>query len=349
MSPFRLIFPLMIALALFVALAVSIDIPIGDVVSVLRGFPVIAMAGVIGATAVFILLSALKWRMVVREVSGQGNGIKNWGFYLFYTSLGAALSLVTTVHASMAVSRAIGVKRHLGQSALSGAAGSLFEQLFDVGVLLQFALAGFVTLAFGHGVFTWIALSIAFCVLSGGLLAVVSLFRQQLLPKLSRLPVRFNRKLSDLLQWFAEPSALRIFSPGFVLGMYALSLARYLVLMLRAFIVLWAVNAPVAWTDFPGAFSLVQLSKLISITPAGLGITEWTWSGIWLWMGYPIETTIPFILANRVFGSLSLIIVLAVVYLAAVLAPRVLASGEATSSASSPTTPGGHPQNGTAG
>ena len=78
MSPFRLIFPLMIALALFVALAVSIDIPIGDVVSVLRGFPVIAMAGVIGATAVFILLSALKWRMVVREVSGQGNGIKNW-------------------------------------------------------------------------------------------------------------------------------------------------------------------------------------------------------------------------------------------------------------------------------
>ena len=163
----RYILPLLAAVALTVGLIVHSGITFSEFRHAISGFSVASVLGVLACTAVFLLLSSVKWRMVMRRVGAESRHLEGWAPYVYYTSLGAALSIFMTVHVSVAVTRALGAKLHLKQSPIVGAGASVYEQMFDLGVLVLFVLSTLFALLFGLDPLGWAIASASAVVLAG--------------------------------------------------------------------------------------------------------------------------------------------------------------------------------------
>lgn len=311
MRSLRHIVPLLAAAALIAALLVSADVTLAEFYRAIGGFSVTSAIAVLACTAAFLLLSSLKWRMVM-ALFAEGRQ-PHWGLYVLYTGLGAVLSLVMMPHLAMGMARALGAKYHLGQSPVTAAAASVYEQIFDIGVLMLFAAATVLVIAFGLDAASWIAVAGCLIVAAALVLPAAGEWGISVLLRLMAVPARYNDRAKLALEWFGGAEARRAFSRGVVVQLFLISVTRYLFLLLRGFVVLWAVGLPITEEDFVNVFALVQLSKLVSVTPAGLGVSEWTWSALLVWWGTSLDGAVQFVLVNRAVTSLSLVAFLALV------------------------------------
>lgn len=287
------ILPLVVALALLGGLWAATDVAWADIAEVFATLEPLPLVGVFLCILALVTLSAVKWRMVMEAL---GEAPQGWSVYLFYTSLGAALSLVFVIHVSVPMARALGTKLHLDRPIATGVGASVYEQVFDVLVLLVFTLPAIAMFFWGLSVSSalWLALA---CFAGGGVLLITLLNATRL------TTARLIPRLAPIL------SSAALTAPRFIARIYMISVARYVLLMVQAFLVLVATNLPISWPDFGSAFALVQLSKLIAITPAGLGVAEITWSAILSSMGYPAGDALKFVIANRATSSAALLAV----------------------------------------
>lgn len=332
MRSLRKVLPLLIALVLIVGLIASAKVSVADIVAVMARFSIGACLAVFGLTLLNLFLSSIKWRLVMnRIVAHQPAGI-SLPASLYYTCLGAALSLVFLPQAAMVVSRMVGSRQHLDQPTAATAAATIYEQIFDAATLVAIAVATLVAIVFGAGPGPWMVLmALTWAAAGFALLLFFRIgFRVSGTLHSSRgfrcLPASLRARLEPKLAWFGEPAAQTLLVSRFVVGLYAISAVRYALLVLRSYIVLRVVALPVGSFDVFKAYSLVQVAGLAAITPGNLGISDWTWAGVLVWMHYPLDSVVQFVVANRLAAILSIIACLSTSRLALLVAPSVLSS-----------------------
>ncbi len=314
MKAVRIVLPLVFALVLVGGLLAWSRVSLADLAATVRSISPACAAGILASTALFILLSALKWRLVMGHIASDEADAPSWGFSLYYTGLGSVLALVITPHAAMVVSRSFGTKIHLRGSPIVSAAASAYEQLFDVVPLVTMSVAALSAILLETNLGGWLA--IAAGLNAAALLAMIFLFRTgaSSLARLMPLPHRSRESLRKKLEWFETPAARTLLGPSFVSTLFAISLARYAVILLRTGFVMAAVALPISTFQFFKAYGLARLSTLLSITPGELGISEWTWTGVLTWMGCRLDEATRFGLTNRVYNIASLVIIFALLW-----------------------------------
>lgn len=311
----RIVLPLLLAALLIAWLVVQSGLSYAEFVATLREIKPVAIAGILATTALFVLLSSLKWQLVMAQVATDEASVPGWGFSLYYTGLGTVLALVIPPHAAMVLSRSVGTKFRQTGSALAAGAASAYEQIFDIVPLLTMSLAALVAIVIRSSFGEWLA--IAAGLNAAALLAMILLFRSRFwaLANFLPLPQRRRELLRQKLEWFATPAAKTLLGAPLVTTLFAISLARYVVILMRTAFVMASVALPIGAFQFLKAYGVARLSSLISITPGELGIAEWTWTGVLSWMGFHLEDAARFVLANRVSNIASLLAVFAPIWL----------------------------------
>lgn len=227
------------------------------------------------------LAGAQKWRFAARQLSG---GAHTYSMRASFetTVLGALLGQVLPIQVTTAVVRGIvGSARSGGAPIAVGA--TAFEQLFDLVVLCAAGLAGLAAIGIGLGIpmsvslvlsaaFAGVLLSRGFCESAR---AIIAMSRRNASVRLAR-PLRRAEVIltsASSVSWRAT----------IVLGL--LSVARMLFMAGRV-VAVAAVIAPRAdrWEVALG-YPAIGIVGALPITPGGLGVVEWSWSGLLLHAG----------------------------------------------------------------
>ncbi|MEM7059581.1 MAG: hypothetical protein AAF557_18510 [Pseudomonadota bacterium] len=235
-----------------------------------------------------LLLSAIKWRLVMQNLSASSVPVPTNKASFLYTCFGAALGLVLMPHVAKPAGRAIGARLHGAQPIVKTVAASAFEQLFDLAVIAAFACIGVALLA------PAVTPVVVGLFVMGIIVALYLSKRPHLLPK------KFH--ISELMTLVRDPIGLRLVS---------ISLMMYVMTALRTGVIAIPMGISLLPLDFLGSFSIVQLSRLIAITPMELGIVDWTWAGVLSLFELPLSLAAGFVLVNRGLNALSILAALA--------------------------------------
>ena len=180
----------------------------------------------------------------------------------------------------------------------------MFEQIFDVYVLLVFAAAGITGWLFSLPPVAWIGVVVT-AVVTGVLLLLITV---ALLRRHSRALPRHSR----IGNWITACLEMGLIERTLVLRLYLFSVLRYMSMLGRTALIVAATAPAISLFDSTLGFTIVQSSQLIALTPGSLGITEWSWAGMLSLMGYPPATATAFSFALRILSYASILVVLAI-------------------------------------
>lgn len=287
------ILPILGAAMLLWLLVVTSDLTLDQLARAFDALTLGHVAAFLGITVALLGLSALKWRLVMDELPASDAPAPSRTDAFLYTCLGATLSLFLMPHVAKHTGRALGAKFHGRQPAGKTVAASLFEQGFDLVMVVALAAFGAVLLA--PALAPFIAL----------VMVIVLIITLYVLRRPHLIPDRFH--IADLSRILRRPLALRLST---------ISLVMYLLTAIRASFVAIPAGIALFPTEFFASFSLVQLSRFIAVTPMGLGVGDWTWATVLALLNLPLALAATFVLLNR---SLNVVTTLAAFALSIVL------------------------------
>lgn len=283
------------------------DIDIGLLVDSLMAIRTGPLALIALTTIMILGISAYKWKLVTKTLQPEASPSDGLPFYFFYTCLGGVFGLVLPPHISNVIVRSIGLKLHHRVPLGHGASTSLIEQMFDL--LIPAACAGpGLLFFFGLIRFQDFALLSMICVAGLALVAVVagSTFLGWL-ARPERLPRAGTSRLAALRQ--AAHQYAGAIDRRLLVQLCLLSSVRFAVLGGRAMLIASALGFFIEPTHIWVSLPFVQLSFLVALTPASIGIAEWTWTGVLYGLGTGLAVATHFALLHRI---LSVAIVIAV-------------------------------------
>jgi len=287
--------PMLAALALLILLVFTSDLTLETVNRVLAELTWWHLAGFASTTIALLFLSAVKWRLVMGELQDVDETMLSLRAAFFFTCIGATLSLVLMPHAAMPTGRALGARLYGSLPVVRSFSASILEQVFDVVVIVVFA-------AFGVAVLLPKALPgvavMAFVAIAAIVLVAV---RPTVLPQRLR-----------------ATGIIALFRTSVPLSLASISVLRYVLVALRAFIIAAPAGIVLAPPSFFASFSLVQVSRIIAVTPLGLGVVDWTWAGVLSLSHLSLSVAASFVLLQRSLDMLSTLIALGVGALLAV-------------------------------
>lgn len=264
------------SLVLLVALFPVFDTTPADVTRGLMAAPWSMYGTVLALTVINQLAGAERWRLAAAHLS-DGAARHSRGHAFETTALGAFLGQVVPIQLSTAMVRGmLGAKTQGGARTAVGA--TVHEQAYDLVVLLPAAVAGAIALLGDWSIAASAALMLAAvaCAIAvapqlfGAARAVAVFVRDRSHGRLARVLDVANTAL------FGASGVPR--NASVVLGL--LSVVRA-VCMAGRVVVIAAVLAPDA--DPVGValgYPTVGIIGAMPLTPAGLGLVEWSWSGL---------------------------------------------------------------------
>jgi len=190
---------------------------------------------------------------------------------------------------------------------LSTAAGKLsprewvhgvFEQLFDFFVAALLGCASLLVIVMAADAAAWalwslvaIVAGLAFCVVAGRAAATSS---GPLASLAARIPAARMRKL---LASVAEP---RLIASEMTLRLFVLSLLRLVVSVLIGAAVANALSLDLPLWQLAAAFPFAVLAIALALTPAALGVGEFTLSWALVALGTPLQVAGQWVIATRI-------------------------------------------------
>ncbi len=288
----------LLALALVIALLVISGLDLtrfGRLVLSARPGPFLLLVLMAGAQ---VLLASEKWRLVERTLAGGAAPPRRFCFGL--TALGAALGQILPIQIATALSRSLGSQVLAGSGAVRSGIGTGVEQGFDLLIVAVIGIAS-----------SW-------CVRTGDLSHFVALASALVAVVLLLLgPVASLAKHSMHRLTAPRPSRGMVANIVRTLlrsGIVDAPLARRLaVLSALRFVMLWAMAAATTVTvglDVPAlqlaaALPLVVLASALALTPAAIGVNEWTFVAALTAFGTPVEQATQWALANRLLVAMA--------------------------------------------
>jgi uncharacterized membrane protein YbhN (UPF0104 family) len=257
------------------------------------------------STFLHFYLSACKWRLVADRLSP---GSKMGHHFLVYSGWIGLLGQVLPMQFCVVTVRSLAARWHDQLPLGRGAVVALFDQLFDFLVPCFFllgalvAMSGVLSPGLAAGVTGALVVIGLLLVIAGGRKAgklLMGMIRMLPMPgKRTRMPEEGSAKSS--LEWMDRT---------FLTRLSVASVARYLNLVFRSYLVVLAVGLPVGFLPVFFAMPVVVLSIVISVTPASLGIAEWGWAGVLTAFGIETDLAARYALLNRVLVLLSVVVV----------------------------------------
>ncbi|MGE5562869.1 MAG: lysylphosphatidylglycerol synthase transmembrane domain-containing protein [Bacillota bacterium] len=292
---------LLVAIAGTVLLARWSGLRLADVTAAVATVPLWLVAAFVALTATQIALSAWKWRIVLRTARPNAHDRLSFRFLYNCTALAAFLSQFMTVYLSSIVVRAWALKRHAGLEARYAATTSLFEQVFDVIALTVMLAPALVVWSLGGTFEQWIAVTAA-SICAGA--ASLKFFRVAL--GSASLLRHLGPRIRSVAEMVEESAASGLLTTSCMLKLYALSIVRYLTMLVRVPMLILAFGLPIAAADSVPGFTIVQATQVAALTPGQLGIREWSWSGVLAIRGYDLQLATRFAIDLRVVGMIAM-------------------------------------------
>lgn len=279
---------------IFALLRIS-HVRVEDVAALAMRADPFACLALVGATSLHILLSAEKWRLV-ETVLANSAPARSSAFA--YSAIGTAFGQFLPIQLANAASRGLGNRFHAHRNGARGAMASLWEQMFDLWVVLVLAAPAAVTLAYRQPSFMALALPAS---LLGGL---------ALRPAAFHLGAIAERGSSGRIERFAAQIAgTGLLDGALMMRLYLLSLLRLAILWLMAVLVTVATSVPVQALDLAAALPFAVLASVLSMLPAGLGANELSFTAVLAHLGTPLHDAASWALVNRLLVAEASIVI----------------------------------------
>lgn len=278
--------------------------------------PVWCIAVVVALTLLNKIVGMLKWRVAASHIADQVE-MPSALRMIELTALGAFLGQVLPLQVATVLSRWLLLDKSGRESGLAVRA-TFFEQVFDLIILMSGTVAGVLALSLGLPLLGTL----------GALIGVLALSLTFLRPaiRLGAVTLRISARIS-LLERHCEAAA-----SGFdraekapretLFALCVYSLARLVLVGLRAVAIL-AVFAPMtaSWLVFVASPGISLLTAL-PVTPAGLGVAEWSWSAVLALNGTTATVAAIAAVNVRIVGMIGQLIVVVGVSFVRVLSER---------------------------
>lgn len=237
-------------------------------------------------------LSGEKWRLVHRSMRDPNDRSLPLSTAFSLTTLGVALGQLLPIQVSASIARTLGTWAE-GRAFRHGTVATLFEQSFDFLVLSTLMLATLATRLFHRQAVVWIACSV--CIL------LVTIAVAPLVTGAIRWTASFivDKATGRYRQFASELLASGLIDKTLVRQLTAISAIRFVVLALMAESVSLAIHSPIPMWHLAAAVPFGLLAALAGITPGGLGLTEFAFTGILAGLGTSAAASSEWAIANR--------------------------------------------------
>jgi uncharacterized membrane protein YbhN (UPF0104 family) len=292
-----------LALVLLIGLVKVAQLDLRRFLGLLAAARPLPVAGLVLLTGLHILLAAEKWRLVEQRVAPGSELPRRLCFSL--TAIGAAAGQIVPMQVATAFTRSLGAHLATGSGAVRGALSTIFEQMFDIGVVCLCGLASAYCL--WRGDIGWWAVGAVATVATGfmlvprlfGVMAAVT----ELFAKTSIGP---TARIGSLGRALANSG---LFDARLTRRLFVLSVLRFVTLWLMGMATTYAVGLNISGEQIAAALPLVVVAMALAVTPGGVGINEWTFVASLVAFGVDVETATEYALLNRILVGSAVLIV----------------------------------------
>lgn len=270
-----------VGLLLIAVLLRTLSVSVGDVAASLRETPIWVCFAVVALTFSNKVIGTLKWLTAARYLARPVDGQSFWRL-VEMTNLGALFGQLIPVQLSTLLVRWFLLDKNARASGQVVGA-TFFEQAFDFVLVLGgtvAAVAVFVLAMTPWGAIGTFVAVVGFTLIALRPLLTVGTRVFQVGQRISVLRAPLEAAEAGFERAASAPTSLLLTLAGY-------SLVRLIAVALRAVVVMAAFAPEVAsWAVFivtPG----ISLLTALPITPAGLGVAEWSWSAILVTGGAP--------------------------------------------------------------
>lgn len=263
-------------------------------------------------SALLVLVSAWKWRLVLRAL-GPGAAYNIADLFRVF-NLGVALGIVVSQDVGMATSRITYLSRNEKMGVRQASFSVFLDRWFDlVALAVVTPASGLFLMDLMSTTYSVAFMLVSFTLLLAASLvwptAATSLFTAgfEIITSFIR---RFVQRWKAIGQVTSAESAEAI-SRTQLIYILTLSLVRILIVGVRAWLVMIALGMDLSLVDTLLLVPVVQLTLLISFTPGGLGFYDAGWYGILLAMGISQGDALLFILVQRALITVSILLTVA--------------------------------------
>lgn len=282
----------------------TLDVTFADIANASLSTPLWLLAAVTGLTFANQIIGTLKWQASARYLATP---VATPGFLRLVelTSLGAFFGQFIPVQISTILTRWLLLDRETREAGHVFKA-SLFEQVFDLVLVLAGSFAAIVVFSSGQPA------GMAFVTFLCSVTVILLCFRWT-----TRLGAvvcggiarsgYFEGTASRTSKAFAQASEAPM---AIVLVLTSYSLVRLIIVGLRAVLV-FLVFAPdtASWLVFVASPGIGLLSAL-PLTPAGLGVVEWSWSAVLMMGGTVASVAVVAALFLRLINMVALVLII---------------------------------------
>jgi uncharacterized membrane protein YbhN (UPF0104 family) len=267
---------------------------------------VVCFLGTLGVA----LCAALKWHITLRAM-GEG-GAAHFGSLLHYFMIGRAIGLLVPMDVSDLGVRTMSLKSDHSVSVGRASYSVFLDRVFDLIVAAVFLIPSVFFIAG--------AISARLTVLLYGIIYVGALLSFLLVGRLSMRALHglFSRlfRLALRIPWVGarigtgsdidmlESTGIEAIAPS----LFLVSGLKFLFITLRYYAVAVAIGIDLGFTGFTAFVPSAQFAALLALTPGGLGIADWSWSGLLYKIGVGKELLVPYLISLRVVIALSIVV-----------------------------------------
>lgn len=240
------------------------------------------------------MVSAARLQLVAVSIAGLA--LPNWSRFYHLTMTTRALGLIIPRSVSILAGKSVGL-RAFGVPLRRAAWIVVMDNVFDLAFLAVLVVPALIFLQRVGSVLLPVALAFCSILLLAGLVWWFTAHRrwQMLLRWLSRVPkLRSSLHLDDE----GSPAPLPQAAAVKVLGLTILLNAA---LVLCYYHVGRAVGLSHPWSIFAAGYPITQLSLVLAFTPGGLGLFDASWYGILLFGGVAQQDALNFVVAQRAY------------------------------------------------
>jgi uncharacterized membrane protein YbhN (UPF0104 family) len=245
-------------------------------------------------------LAGEKWRLVTSRLRDAPDGTMPRHVCFAVSAMGVCLGQLLPTQVSTALIRSLAARAYGQHAFRHGVGATLFEQLFDVFAAGLLGLASVMVIILGGNAVGWL-LCWAGAILTG---LVVCGMAGRMGPAIShRLSDRIpGERIRSLLKGLGES---RLMTAKLIFSLYALSLLRLCVLGMVAVASGSAMSLGIPFWHLAAASPFWVLALVVSLTPAALGVSEWSFSAVVVALGTSLQAAGQYAIAIRILTTLS--------------------------------------------
>jgi uncharacterized protein (TIRG00374 family) len=256
------------------------------------------------------LCAALKWRISLNAVGEKRAA--HFGSLLHYFMIGRAVGLVLPMDVSDLGVRTMSLKYDHSVSVGKASYSVFLDRTFDVMVAGIFLAP---SVLFIVGTLPARACMILYALTYAGAFLSLVLFGRQSMHMLQRL-FRLLFRLVCRVPWVGkragsgedidllDSSQVALIAPK----LFLVSGLKFVLISLRYYAIAAALGVTLGPGEVMAFVPSAQYAALLALTPGGLGIADWSWSGLLYKIGVGKEHLVPYLISLRLVISLSVIL-----------------------------------------